>query len=384
MTTHIEKIIGPINEWYQTSSIHAFFSWWTAELKSIVPKQYREGLFLNSIEVFIYQAASDEAVQLWQYQDGLMKQIEFDDSVEGKEWWHKLNHFVAGSEQEIKITYLMDESEVLSREIALPVVAINEISSVLTFELDKYIPFKADDVDFDFRKGKIEEGSEKFPVYLTAIRKQQLKTVIEQTENKGVALSAVDVNTSHTEVPEPLGVNLLPKELRKKKNWTAIKWYAALVFVAVTLLGFVMYGSLQNKRTKIESLETQVEALKKDARRAKMIESQLNDSVQAANFLGNLKKNKTSRVKLIAELTEKIPTNSYLSRIIIDDEKIEVVGESDNANSLVPILNQSDLWFEPKIIGNVTQNPRNQKEKFTIKSELKPAEVEALEVTDES
>ena len=73
------------------------------------------------------------------------------------------------------------------------------------------------------------------------------------------------------------------------------------------------------------------------------------------------------------ELTQKIPLNTYLTRIMIDQERIEVVGQSDNANSLVPILNQSDMWYEPQIIGNVTVEPRTGKEKFTIKSEFKPS-----------
>ena len=53
----------------------------------------------------------------------------------------------------------------------------------------------------------------------------------------------------------------------------------------------------------------------------KMIETQLNESIQAANFLGNLKQNMPSRVLMIGELTRKIPVNTYLTRIVIDEEK---------------------------------------------------------------
>ena len=177
----------------------------------------------------------------------------------------------------------------------------------------------------------------------------------------------------------------MPKESRKKKDWGSIKWHAGLVLVAVLMLGFVMYSSIQNKQVKIQSLEAQVDELKKDARRAKLIETQLNESIEAANFLGNLKQSTPSRVQMLAELTQKIPENTYLSRLVIDDEKIEIVGQSENSNALVPILNQSSLWFEPQFIGNMTIDPRTNMEKFTIKSELKPVQ-EALteEVKNES
>jgi general secretion pathway protein L len=311
--------------------------------------------------------------------------LELDESVQGKEWWHQLNHYVAGSDQETKVTYLVNESEVLSRQVAMPVVVINDIDSVLSFELDKYIPFKPEDVAYDFRKGLVEEGSEKFPVLLTAIKQQQLKEIIENTESKGLQLSVIDVNVGTEQAPVALGVNLMPKDLRKKKDWSSIKWHSGLLAIAILMLGFVMYSSLQNKQVKIQSLELQVDELKRDARRAKLIETQLNESIEAANFLGNLKKNIPSRVQMLAELTQKIPANTYLSRIVIDDEKIEIVGQSENSNALVPILNQSSLWFEPQFIGNMTIDPRTSLEKFTIKSELKPMLEEiAEEVKNES
>jgi len=375
MTSYVEKIMDPLNQWYQNSSIHAFFEWWVTELKSLVPEQYRKKLFTDTNELYILH--SGEEVQLWQLVDQQLQLLTPDNSVADREWWHQLNHHVAAADQESRVTYLVPSDLVLGREIALPTVVMSDVDSVLSFELDKYIPFKAEDVEFAYRKGQIEEGSEKFPLTLTAVRKQTMRDILEKTESRGIRLSAVDVNSGSVEQPVPMGMNLLPKAHRKKKDWTAIKWHAGLISLAILLLAFVMYSSLDNKLAKIESLEEQVSELRKNARRAKMIETQLNESVQAANFLGDLKTKMPSRVLMVAELTRKIPNNTYLTRIVIDEEKMEVVGQSSNANALVPILNQSDLWYEPQIIGNVTQDPRTGKEKFTIRSELK------LEATEE-
>ncbi|MGJ8662316.1 MAG: PilN domain-containing protein [Marinicella sp.] len=372
MTTYIEKISEPIMQWYQTSSIHAFFNWWSHELKGLVPEQYRTALFPESVAVYVTGIEDEEnGVHIWQSTDEGLQQITFDDSVKGKEWWHKLNHYLGISEVETEVTYLLPEAGVLARNVAMPIAVINDIDSVLSFELDKYIPFKVEDVVFSYRKGDVVEGSEKFPIMLTAIKKKELSHLIDLFETKGLQLSSIDVNLGTAEAPAKLGVNLLPKEIRKKKDWTKIKWNAALGFVAILLLGFVMYSSLDNKRAKIESLEAQVSELKKDARRAKLLETQLNESIQAANFLGNLKENMPSRLLMLKELTQMIPSNTYLTRIMIDEARLEVVGQSDNANALVPILNQSSIWYEPQIIGNVTQDARTGKEKFTIKSELK-------------
>ncbi len=377
MTTYIEKITEPLSQWYQGSGVHAFMAWWIGELKGIVPSAYQKTIFPESLSVYVTGIESgDDAVQIWQQHAASWEQLTFDDSVQGKEWWHQLNHYLGSSDVDTKVTCLLDESNVLIRSVAMPVVVYNDIDSVLSFELDKYIPFKADEVEYAYTKGEVVEGSEKFPVMLTTIKKQQLNRLIDQFEAKGLQLSGIDVNVGSQELPAKLGVNLLPKEVRKKKDWTKIKWNVGLAAVALLLVWFVMYTSLDNKRIKIESLENQVAELKKDARRAKLIETELNESIQAANFLGNLKNQTPSRLLMFKELTQKIPMNTYLTRIMIDQERIEVVGQSDNANALVPILNQSVIWHEPQVIGNVTIDPRTSKEKFTIRSAFKlPGEV---------
>ncbi|VAW48198.1 hypothetical protein MNBD_GAMMA02-773 [hydrothermal vent metagenome] len=374
MTNYIEQITEPVSQWYQGSGVHAFFEWWSGELKGLVPAKYRNNLFPGSVVVYVTDVQGDkEGVNIWHEKNQGISRLSFDDSVEGKEWWHQLNHYLGIAEVATEVTCLLGDSAVLIRSVAMPVAVFNDIDSVLTFELDKYIPFKPEDVEFAFRKGEVVEGSEKFPVMLAAIKKQQLSQLVADFEAKGLQLSGIDVNVGTAEAPVALGVNFLPKEIRKKKDWTKIKWNAGLTLALLALLWFVMYSSLDNKRAKIGSLDEQVSILKKGARRAKLLETELNDSIQAANFLGNLKKNTPSRMLIIKELTQKIPINTYLTRIMINQERIEVVGQSDNANALVPILNQSDIWFEPQIIGNVTQDARTNKEKFTIKSEFKPS-----------
>ncbi len=383
MTNYLEQISEPVSQWYQGSGVHAFMEWWSGELKELVPANYRNDLFPDSVAVYVTDVKSDEKeAGVWGEKKQTIKPLNFDDSVEGKEWWHQLNHYLGTAEVETEVTCLLEESEVLIRSVAMPVAVYNEIESVLTFELDKYIPFQPGDVEFAFSKGDVVEGSEKFPVMLAVIKKQQLNQLVSDFEAKGLQLSGIDVNVGTKEAPVALGVNFLPKDIRKKKDWTKIKWNIGLSLVVLALLWFVMYSSLDNKRVKIVSLEEQVSVLKKDARRAKILETELNNSIQAANFLGNLKKNTPNRMLIIQELTQKIPVSTYLTRIMINQERVEVVGQSDNANSLVPILNQSDMWYEPQIVGNVTVDPRTNKEKFTIKSEFKSSGLE--EVGNES
>ena len=371
MTALLDNIINPINQWYRDSSIRAFVQWWTGELKQWVPEEYRKNIFPEAEAVYINQGDQDTPM-LWRYSNQEFKALPRDEDLENNEWWHQINHYIADSDVDVSTTYLLASQHAIVRNVTLPQAAIGDIDSVLAFELDKYVPFQANEAVFAWRQGPVDDGSEKVLILLAVIKKDILENILQAINSKGVKLSAIDINMGSDESPEPLGVNLLPEELRKKKDWTKWKLYGGLMLAVLLLLSLVMYNSLDNKRTRIDSLNNQVDSLRKDARRAKLLENQLNQTITAANFLGNLKQQIPSRVLMIHELNEKIPQNTYLSRIIIDNERMEVVGQSDNANALVPILNESDTWYEPKIVGNVRPDPRSGKEQFTIKAELQP------------
>ncbi len=371
MTALLDSITNPISQWYRDSSIRAFIQWWVGELKQLVPEDYRKNIFPEARAVYINQG-DRETPMLWRYQNNTFSPLPGDEDFQNDEWWHRINHYIADSDVDVSTTYLLANQHAIVRNVTLPQAAIGEIDSVLQFELDKYVPFQADEAVFAWRQGPVDDGSEKVLILLAVIKKDILDNILQAINSKGVKLSAIDINMGDDEAPEPLGVNLLPAALRKKKDWSKWKLYGGLVLGCVLLLALVMYNSLDNKRAKIESLNEQVELLRKDARRAKLLENQLNQTIAAANFLGNLKQQIPSRVLMIHELNQKIPQNTYLSRIIIDNERMEIVGQSDNANALVPILNESETWYEPKIVGNVRPDPRSGKEQFTIKAELQP------------
>lgn len=375
MTAILDNITHPINQWYRDSSIRAFVQWWTGELKQLVPEKYRQNIFPQSQAVYINQG-DQEIPKLWRYRQQEFAPLPADDELQNDEWWHQINHYIADSDVDVSTTYLLANQHAIVRNVTLPQAAIGDIDSVLAFELDKYVPFQADEAVFAWRQGPVDDGSEKVLILLAVIKKDILDNILEAINSKGVKLSGIDINMGDDETPEPLGVNLLPVELRKKKDWSKWKLYGGLLLACVLMLSLVMYNSLDNKRAKIETLNEQVELLRKDARRAKLLENQLNQTITAANFLGNLKQQIPSRVLMVHELNQKIPQNTYLSRIIIDNERMEVVGQSDNANALVPILNESDTWYEPKIVGNVRPDPRSGKEQFTIKADLQPTTIE--------
>ena len=374
MTAITDKILKPIQDWYQTSTIKEFSDWWLGELKTFIPDQYQQQLFERNRTLLLTK--KDDKVELWwQNANGSVPYESKDETVQD-DWWHLVNHAQADEELDTRVQYLLDEGECLVRTVALPTAALADLDSVLTYEMDKYVPYPSNEVVFDYQIEKVQEGMEKTPVRLAVVHKKAIEKIYKNISSKGIHLAGIDINVGGAEQPQALGVNLLDPKLRKQKDWSLLRFNFILAAVSIALLVFVMYNSIHNKQQKLDTLSVEVDELKKQARTARELESRLGDSIQAANFLNTQRKFSPQIMSMVTELTGDVPENTYLTRIMINQDRIELMGQSDNANALVPILNNSSQWYTPQVSGQILPDPRTGKEKFTIKADLKRQEQE--------
>ena len=104
---------------------------------------------------------------------------------------------------------------------------------------------------------------------------------------------------------------------------------------------------------------------------------ELKDTIVSSRFLQNKKKETPQLMTVLSEVTSVFPEHTYITRFKISGDSLEIVGQSNNANSLIAKLDASPNIFVPQLV-STTPDPRTGKEKFTIKAELKepPAEEE--------
>jgi len=75
-------------------------------------------------------------------------------------------------------------------------------------------------------------------------------------------------------------------------------------------------------------------------------------------------------LRLLAELSNRLPQGSYINRLEISGRTVTFSGLSDNAGALLGVLEQSRMFLNPQFIGNLRSNPDGQA--FTVKMELQP------------
>ncbi len=369
----IDKLQNDFNNWYETSSVGQFMRWWKTELMSFVPEKYQQQLFPQAINVLLTQE-QDEVV-IWQNTSGdfVIEKSEDEEVM----WWHEVQHIINDAEgRRVNVVYLLPTNEALVRKIALPQAAKENLDEVIGFELDKYVPFKAEQVQISYKIDKDNSSEDKVVLDLAVIPKQKVADIIALTEEKSIELDALDVNSGSAQQPQALGVNLLPPEKRKERNYFNLKLNMGLLFLFFILMYFVMYTSVANKQEKIEKLTATNSELSKQAKKAKLLRKELKSVIVSSKFLNNKKNDNPSLVTILSDITNRLSEDTYITRLKVNKEKLELTGQSNNASSLVPELDKSHSWFQPEIVGGVTEDRRTKKEKFTIKALLKEPQVE--------
>jgi len=98
----------------------------------------------------------------------------------------------------------------------------------------------------------------------------------------------------------------------------------------------------------------------------------LQDTIDAANFLSRKKHETPLMVDLLNDLTARLPDDTYLERLNVDEKyKVELQGLSDDASKLIGLLNKSQLLTNPSPQGSIQPDPRTKKDRFNITVEFK-------------
>jgi general secretion pathway protein L len=97
---------------------------------------------------------------------------------------------------------------------------------------------------------------------------------------------------------------------------------------------------------------------------------QLVDLVAGRAFLDRVRAGRPTAVELMDDLTKRLPDGTYLEKFSIEDNRMLLIGLSNEASALPGRLEGSKLWRTPALTGAVQPDPRTNKDRFTLTADL--------------
>ncbi|MGE8279008.1 MAG: PilN domain-containing protein [Stenotrophomonas sp.] len=344
-----------------------FWTWWQRALLSCLPASWRTLLGYSDARVVLAPAGDQIAmgiVQAGQFQflktlPAALTPAELESALPAR--WLRLPRFA-----------LLPAASVLCKPLRLPAAAEARMQDVLGFEIDRQTPFTAAQAYHDVRLLQ-RRGDGQLDVELVVAPRPLVENVLAREAWSG-QLDGVDAATA---AGEPLGVNLLPPALRRQRHDPMRRLDRILLLGSVVMLVLAGWQILDNRRQAAAQLSAQVEAAAQRARAVAAQRQQLQDLVDGQAFFTQQRTAQPRATELINELSKRLGDDTSLEKLSIEAGRMQLIGMSSSASSLVSTLEGSPLWKTPSLTGVLQTGARSGQERFTLTAELRGGNQEA-------
>ncbi len=366
LTEALDIQLARLRTRYARTPLPRFFAWWGAELAALLPARAR-ALLAERADALLLDVAARELAVWRQGAQGCVElgRLNLDAPAEAqKAAFARLRGQLDAPD--LRRYYCIDGARTLRRAINLPVAAADNLRQVLAFEMDRQTPFKADHVYFDWRVAAHATADRNLHVDLIVVPRTQMDAELAAIAGCAPMLDGVDC-WRDTRGGARLGLNLLPAERRYARKNLPLRLNLALGAAAAVLLVTCMLLWLDNRQAALEAMQADVVKAQNDAKQVSQLRKTLQDTIDSANFLSRKKHETPLMVDLLEDLTKRLPDDTYLERLNVDDkDKIELQGLSEDASKLIGLLNQSALLTNPSVQGTIQPDPRSKKDRFNI------------------
>jgi len=351
--------------------VKRFWAWWTAEISGAMPAGFRRLIGKAESRLLVAQQ-NDRVTVLVVGPDGRHPVAEFDrDAVTDADLSAVRSSVDAlrGSFRQVLLE--LPRGRVLRRRVRLPSGTEERLGQVLGFEMDRFTPFRRDQVYFDYRVCNREPSGGSIEVDLTLTLRSYLDPLLEQLDACGISPGAVRVAEKFARPEADANrADLLPESRRPRTSLRdrALKW--ALVALAVALGTSVLALPVLRQGAALEDLRAQVRAIEHDAVSAARLRDEISAVADRENFFLARRQTAPSMVQLLDELTRVVPDDTWVSRLEVLDRQVRIHGESEGATSLIALVEASGLLQNARFASPVTKNPRTGNDRFVIEADL--------------
>ena len=116
-----------------------------------------------------------------------------------------------------------------------------------------------------------------------------------------------------------------------------------------------------------ETLQPDVKAVKKMAGDIEILNKEL-------TAIEEILDSQIGKVDLLKELSIRLPADTYLDRLKVTNNKLEIKGQSESPSDLISILEDSSMFKNVQFGSSIRKMRKGSKERFTIKADLKKVE----------
>jgi general secretion pathway protein L len=269
-----------------------------------------------------------------------------------------------------RVEALMTSGQILFRPLNFPRQAVDFLDGMIRTQIDRLTPWATDDVVFGWSPPSAAPN-ERVELTLAATSKQEIQPLVQLATGVGAASIAAFA------VPPAAGgegpkIKVFDQPLRGAAGGAAdvprmlrIGLLSAGLAAAACLIASAHVGS---------TLESEQQQLSRriSERRASL---RLNPGAagSALSLLAKRKQTSPSSVVVLEALSKALPDSTYVTELRIEGDKVQVVGLTQDAPSLIRLIERSPQFARATFFAPTTRAQNDPGERYHIEAHITPS-----------
>jgi len=269
-----------------------------------------------------------------------------------------------------RIEVLLSSDHVLFRPLDFPRQAVDFLDGMIRAQIDRVMPWTADDVVFGWSTPS-PIANERVELTLAAMSKQDVQPLVQLARALGaasvaaLALPAAENATAKIKVFDHALQRGIERRLDLPRMLRAGLLSAGLI-AAVSLIGAAYVGSA------LDSEQQQLQ--RRISQRRAALRLDLNATRGSAlNLLAKRKQATPSAVMVLEALSQALPDGTYVTELRIEGDKVQVVGLTQDAPSLIRLMERSPQFARATFFAPTTRAQNDPGERFHIEAHITPS-----------
>jgi general secretion pathway protein L len=268
-----------------------------------------------------------------------------------------------------RIETVLASGQVLFRPLDFPKQAVDFLDGMIRTQIDRLTPWPAEDAVFGW-SAPSETGQERIELTLAAASRQEIEPLVQLAAGLGaqsfVAFAApptaADVSMKIKVFDQSLG-SAMRRGFDTPRILRAVLLSAGAAAAVALLVGAYVGNSLDSEQQQLTRRISE--------RRAALRLGPGGDS--AAGLLARRKQTGPSSIVVLEALSQALPDGTYVTELRIDGDKVQVVGMTQDAPSLIRLIEKSPQFARATFFAPTTRAQNEPGERFHIEARITPS-----------
>jgi general secretion pathway protein L len=267
----------------------------------------------------------------------------------------------------------------LFRPLELPRRAAEFLGGIVRTQIDRLTPWSADDAVFGWSSA-CEVGIDRIAVTVAATARAKVAPYVQALGELGaqsIAVFTAPQNATAGADPDAAGaaqIKVLEHERRSALDVNRIQRALAVVLLVVVVLAggavganIMLGGNLDTRR---DVLAHKIAERRAAIRAGGELGS---DTAIGAELVLDRRKHASPAAVLVLEtLSQILPDHTYVTEFRIEADKLRVIGVTQDAPSLIRLIEQSPQFTRATFFAPTTRSPSDPGERFHIEAHIEP------------